>query len=210
MGYRTFVSLNIAVIGDCKLSEDITEAFVVAGHEVFIANKDGASLPPFGMVEGSGKIHTCNIETAAAEADFIIIATAPQDVREVAYWLGDVRRKVIIDLSPNMPGTGQERINTVGAISSITGSPHIVKALSIHGFEHLFGPLFGGASVQVLLSGDSLKAKEITKIIARELGVQHFYDFGGSDTFGLFDEMAKCCQAIISRHQKELQPVHAA
>ena len=211
MGYRAYVSLNVAIIGGGKVSEDLTEAIVMAGHVVYRANKDGLANDVAPELLSSGNVFQCSIEDAAANADFIVIATPPQDVREVAYWLGDVRQKVIIDITANIHITGYDYINTVGAINAITGSTNVVKVLNIFGYEHLFSPLFGGTKVELLLAGDSRKAKEITKIIAKELGVTQFYDFGGSDTFCLFDEMAHCCLTMIDIHHKQKRsiPIHS-
>src|SRR6202012_689917 len=100
------------------------------------AEKEGGTgINP--LWEHSDNVHTCSIEEAAEAADFIIIATAPKDVREVAYWLGDIRRKVIIDATANVSTEESERINTSAAISSITGSQHIAKVFNTEGYEQL-------------------------------------------------------------------------
>ena len=206
MIYREYVSLNIAIIGNEKICEHLVASFTYSGHKVFTANKQGIhsgyELPDTGCV------YPCSIEDAADLADFIIIATPPQDVREVAYWLGDVRKKVIIDMTANASASGQ--INTVGAISSITGSLHIVIVLNIYGHEHLFTPLFGGQKPELLFAGDSLKAKVIAEVIAKELGITNCYDFGGSDRYPLFDEVANCCRSIIDGNDKQQKAIQVS
>ena len=47
-----------------------------------------------------------------------------------------------------------------------------------------------------MLVGDSKKAKEITKILAVELGMKYFYDFGGNEAIPLFNEMTKCWHGL--------------
>ncbi len=198
MEYRSFVSLSIAIIGNSRLGEALTTAFTACGHIVYRA---GTLSEKTGILTESDEcegVHYCSIEDAAASADFIMIATSAQDVREVAYWLGDVRRKVIIDLTVNVSESAKDAVNTVGAIKAITGSEHIVKVLSLYKHEEKFTPLFGGQKVQGVLIGDSLKAKEIMKIISRELNVTEFYDFGGSENMGLFDQLCTCCRSMIS------------
>lgn len=197
MEYRSFVSLNIAIIGNTRLAEVLAAAYVEAGHTIFLAAPPSAPATACEALDGLDRLYRCSVEDAAASADFIVICTRANDVREVAYWLGDIRRKVIIDLTANVPEGLKDNMNTVGAIKAITGSDHIVKALSLYAHEHLFSPLFGGKKVQVVLAGDSRKAKEIMKIIGRELGVEHFHDFGGAETLPLFDELCRCCRSMM-------------
>jgi len=143
------------------------------------------------MPEIYGQIEMCSIEEAAAAADFIIIATQAKDIREAAYWLGDVRRKVIIDSSANVHTLDRNNVNTMNAIKSITGSQHVIKIFNTKGYEHHVKPLFNKAGVQLLLVSDSKKAKEITKIMALELGITEWYDFGATDTLPLFNQLTQ-------------------
>lgn len=210
MEYRSFVSLNIAIIGSNRLSQVLAAAYVDAGHAVYVAAPSGGPALDTEFFSSLERAYCCSIEEAASSADFIVISTRANDVREVAYWLGDVRRKVIIDLTANVPEGLKDNMNTVGAIKSITGSEHIVKALSLYAHEHLFSPLFGGQKVQVVLAGDSRKAKEIMKIITRELGIEHFYDFGGLETLPLFDELCKCCRSMMKINYEQNKVVREA
>lgn len=205
MDYRSFVSLNIAIIGNNKLSEILATAYAEAGHAVYMATTESERAGVRSELEYIDGIHLCSIEDAAAYADFVIISTRARDVREVAYWLGDVRRKVIIDMTANVPEGLMDNMNTVGAIKAITGSEHIVKVLSLYNHEAMFSPLFGGEKVQLVLAGDSRKAKEMMKIVSRELGLQQFHDFGGSEHLGLFDELCKCCRSMMKINYKTLQ-----
>lgn len=198
--------MNIAIIGSTRLSQALTAAFLNAGHEVYQAgtqNNQSGNVPRW---DTRDDVHYCSIEDAAAAADFIMICTPAADVREVAYWLGDVRRKVIIDLTANVPNSVEGNRSTVKAIHAITGADHIVKLLSLYGHEDLFKPLFGGKQVQVVLAGDSKKAKEVAKIICKELNVTQFHDFGGVDTLPLFNELAKCCRSMMQINYANTHP----
>ena len=202
MGYRAYVTLNIAIIGANKVSGEMTRAFAMTGHQVFVSNREN-DLPFVNIFDAfTENVHSCSMEVAAAEADCIVIATPPHDVREVAYWLGDVRKKIIVDLTANVSDNqrqvAKEAINTVGAISAITGAQHIVKVFHAAGFSQLLKPLFAGQKPDLLLAGDSRKAKELTKIIMREVEMKNFYDFGAGDTLTLFDEMVKTWKAMAN------------
>ncbi len=196
MNFKKLVSMNIAIIGNTNAAVMYAIEFANAGHEIFMAcceknNVKYTNIPE--VVEG---ITFCSISEAAEIADLIIIATQPKDVREAAYWLGDVRRKVIIDVTANVYAPEEELVKTVCAIKSITGSPHVIKVFHTKGYEAILKPLFGGANVEMLLLSDSNKAKEITKIMAVELGISLFYDFGNSENIALFNEITKCWRRL--------------
>ena len=191
--------MNIAVIGTGSIVENYATRYALAGHEVFLAWKDdnNAVISPF--LETFNNIHLCSIEDAADAADLIIIASSPKDVREVAYWLGDVRRKVILDATANLFTDPDEQIKTIAAIKAITGSQHIIKVFSTRGYEQLLKPLFKDEKVRLVLVGDSRKAKEVTKILTLDLGVAHFFDFGGDDAIPLFNEMTKSWTQLLQK-----------
>ena len=200
MGYKTFVSMNIAVIGTSKMAETFATRYADAGHEVFMASNSGDSKNIIKSLTLSDDIVFCSIENAAAIADLIIIATLPKEVREAAYWMGDVRGKVIIDATANLQSSDEEPVNTVGAIKAITGSAHVVKVFSTRGYEKLLSPLFKKRNVQLVLAGDSKKAKEITKILTKDLGVNDFIDLGGDDSIPLFDEITRCWRNLKEKN----------
>lgn len=192
MGFKKLVSMNIAVIGDTATAFDFAQRFAHAGHNIMmaIAGQNDFELPMALCIYDN--ITTSSIAGAAAAADMIILATPPRQVREASYWLGDVRRKVIVDATANEHVPDAELVKTACAIKAITGSPHVVKIFNTSGYENLLKPLFNGAHVDLILLSDSLKAKEITKIMAIELGMSAFYDFGGSEHIALFNEMTRC------------------
>jgi predicted dinucleotide-binding enzyme len=193
--------MNIAIIGGTRNSKRLAATFSEKGHQVLLAEK-GDHPGPDPFLSSLEDVYYCSIEEAARIADFIIITAPAADVREIAYWLGDVRKKVIIDMSySNGPGR-QDYINTVRAINVIAGTTDVVKAVCIHGFDHLFSPLLGKQKAELLLAGDSLRAKEIAKIIMKEGGVTHFFDFGGSETYHLLDEASQCVSSVMAVRSK--------
>jgi predicted dinucleotide-binding enzyme len=196
MRYKTFAAMNIAIIGASEIAESYALAFAGAGYEVFMAWKDNDRKCIHPLLSTLDGINFCSIEAAADVADMIIIATSPIDVREVAYWLGDVRNKVIIDATSNVFAGADEQVRTVCAIKAITGSIHVVKAFHTKGYEQLLKPLFKGEEVEMLLLGDCKKAKEVTKILTRELGIKNWYDFGGSESIPLFNAMTTCWREL--------------
>lgn len=191
-----FASMNVAIIGTSEVAESYASAFAAAGHNVHMAWKDSDKKGVDPLLYQLHNINFCSIEEAADIADLIIIATSPIDVREVAYWLGDVRRKVIIDATGNVFATADEQVRTVCAIKSITGSPHVVKVFHTRGYEQMLAPLFKGERIEMILLGDCKKAKELTRIFTKELGIRYWYDFGGSEAIPLFNAMTACWRQL--------------
>lgn len=190
MGYRNFATIRIALIGTGESVENHARRYAGAEHEVLMAWTDGDERkrisPELAAIEN---VRVCSIEDAAESADFIVIATAPKNVREVAYWLGDVRKKIIIDATSNFYINTEEPVNTFQAIKAITGSHQIVTVFSTRGYEKLLKPLFKHEQMQLVMVGDSKKAKEVVKILGEGMGINTFFDMGGSDAVTLFNEM---------------------
>lgn len=200
---KKFASMTIAIVGITQIALEYAAGFAKSGHEVMIAGKNGEDVVLSPTLEAMPNVQVASIEYAAAIADLVLIAVPPADVREVAYWLGDVRKKVIIDVTGNVFSGIEPQVKTICAIKAITGSPHIVKVFNTNGYERLMKPLFMGAELDLILVGDSKKAKEITKILAVELNMKYFYDFGGNDDILLFNEMTRCLRNLLQQHQEK-------
>jgi hypothetical protein len=191
MSYKTFVSMNIAIIGVSEIAAAYALAFAHAGHEVFLAWKNGEKEKVSPILLKMDGIHVCTIEQAADISDLVILATRPEDLREVSYWLGDVRHKIIIDASSNVNAGGDEKVSA-NAIRSITGSQNIVQVFHTKGYEQILKPLFSGEPFQLIIAGECKKAKEITKIFAQDLGISRIKDLGGKEAVPLFNAMTTC------------------
>ncbi len=202
MGYRTFVSMKIALIGTGIVAESYAKRYLHGGHVVLMAWLGTDTTGISSELAGYDNLHICSIEEAAAFGDLIMIATDPKDVREVAYWLGDVRRKVIIDSTSGIQTDSDYKVSTICAIKAITGAAHIVKVFTTRGYEKLLKPLFGHEHVQLIMVGESKKAKEITKILSINLGVDRFFDMGGVEAIPLFNEMTAAWRKLaIERYR---------
>lgn len=197
MSYKTLVSMTIAIIGSGETAEYYTAGFAFAGHKVLLAAREGDKNSIHASILQLANVTVCSIEDAAYGADLVVIATEPKDVREVSYWLGDVRGKVIIDVTSNVHTPEEELVKTVCGIKAITGSPHVVKAFNTAGYEDILSPFFKSGKTDLMLVGESKKAKEITKILAVELGLESFYDFGGTEAIELFNEMTRCWRKML-------------
>ena len=201
MGYKAFASINVAVIGNGKTTSLLAHGLSLAGHEVSIGIKENQSIQLDFPESECESISVTTIEDAATSADVIIMATLPSEVREAAYLLNDVRKKVIIDATYMNYSKEEYYLNTLSAIKSITGSPLVVKCFNAAGFEPLPKVSRRDNAINMFVAGDNKKAKEIAKMMARDLGYSDCHDFGGSDSAPLLDEMAICYYHLSERKE---------
>lgn len=191
MGYKSLVSLNIAIIGEGKVSENMAQSLAKAGHEIYIGLREGQEVSENVLGEFEN-IHACTVGFAASEADIIIMAMPADEVRDVVYLMDDVRKKIIIGATGNVHPKPVEFVHTINAIKAITGAQHVVKCFNCAGYEELLTPKFKKQGVDMFVAGDSKKAKEMVKLLAKDMGFANCYDFGDNDTVPLLEDMAKC------------------
>jgi hypothetical protein len=192
MGYKKFASMNVAIIGAGVVSDALAYRLAMAGHEVLLAGKDDEDNVNWDLANEFDNMDVIHIEHVAEAADIIIIATKGEDARAVAYGIGDVRRKVIIDATNIMSNKTGEHLYTVEAIKSITGNTHVVRCFNCLGLENFLNLVERNDSVDMYIAGDSEKAKDVAKLLARDMGYSECYDFGGNETIEFLEDMARC------------------
>lgn len=198
--FSSSLTVGIAIIGSSENASVYAKRFASAGHEVYMSPEKADSKVHTDFFYDN--LHVCGIEDASKAADIIIIATAPTNVREVAYWMGDVRGKVIIDASADF-AEGDEQVNTIGAIKAITGSSNVVKIFCTEGYEQLLMPLLKNDKTHLILVGENPKARQAAKIIARDMDIYSFIDLGGFEALPLFDSLANCWRDLAKKNKTE-------
>lgn len=206
MGARMFVSMNIAVIGNSGYSCELATSLAQLGHNVCVGVKEHDLALTKCLLAHADGVEVYNIEDAAADSDVIAISVPTEEVREYAYWLGDVRNTIIFDLTNAPELRSEENMNTCSAIKAITGSPHVVKGFRCTRYRELIKPLFKEQQVDSLVAGDSKKAKAMFALICRDLGFPHVVDFGDSTTIALLEEMVRCWHKLAV-NTEDVQPV---
>lgn len=189
MEYKTLVTMNIAVIGNGKASQVLATKLALVGHNIIIGLKEGEKFYDRSLFDTFTNIQSCSIEEAGSIADFVIIAVPPKDVREVAYWLGDMKRKVIIDITSIYFYDLGNYINTVSAIKAISGAQHVVKCFTAVDYEEIL-PSATNDHRKVFVAGDSKKGKEVIKWMSADLDFDTCYDMGGEDAIASLEQMA--------------------
>jgi 8-hydroxy-5-deazaflavin:NADPH oxidoreductase len=191
MAYKTFVSLDIAIIGSEKIVSPLALELECAGHNIFTCYEDDLS-------------DLSIIEHAAEAADVIILATDIAHIREIAYWLGDVRKKVIIDATSFLSTPLAENINTLNVIKAITGSTHVAKIYSCADYKHVLDMFIKKTEIDMFMAGDCNKAKEVVKVLAIDMGFRYCHDFGNNSTIPLLEEMVRCWSNFAARQKSTI------
>ena len=165
MSYKTLVTMNIAIIGTGKMVESLAEGLALAGHNIYLATKNEDEKINEYLFDEYDNIFLNTIEDAASNAEVIIIATPPEYVREVAYLLDDVRKKVIIDASLIPVERTREYIHSVNAIKAITSSPFVIRCFNCTDYNDLFESKLKNRTIDMFVAGDSKKAKAMARAL---------------------------------------------
>jgi predicted dinucleotide-binding enzyme len=181
--------MKIAIIGTGNVGSALAKGFAKAGHQVLLGvrNKNdfkGSEL----AIEKNISVQT--ISEAAAAADVILIAAVPQAVKEIATQLGDVSDKVIIDSMNSVRVKPEPFSNTTEALMNLTNCKDIVKCFNTTGAENMCNPIYHGRGIDLFYAGDSEKAKKVAEQLAKDIGFENVYNFGGSDKFNLLEQFA--------------------
>jgi len=191
MKFRSFVSMNIAVIGAGKVTKVLSRKLVMAGHNVFIGIQDHDFKYDHSWIEDYDNIYLGPVDEAGSWADVIIIATEAAQVRAVSYFLEDVRGKIIIDCSSVAGGPDYEKvIHTASVIRLITGCTHVVKCFNYSGYEKLLHACFKLGLNDMAIAGGTLRARQIAGLLAADMGMSSCHDLGNDDMVRLLEDMA--------------------
>jgi len=181
--------MNIAIIGSGNVGSALAQGWAKAGHQIFLGvrNKDEFKG---GHLASLSRVSVTSISDAAKQAEVIVTAAVPQAVQSIATAVGDVSKKIIIDAMNSVRVKPDPFTNTTEALSKLTNCKDIVKCFNTTGAENMANPKYGDRGIDMFYAGDSARAKEVASRLAKELGFENVYDFGGSDKFNLLEQFA--------------------
>lgn len=174
--------MNITVIGAGNMGSAFVKQLRAAGHTVRVTARTSdkaatlaAQYPGTQAVPAAG---------AAAGADVIVLATGYGDAVEALRSLGDLKGKVIVDitnpLTPDYMGlTLGHDTSAAEQIAAAVPGAEVVKAFNTVFAQVLAqGSELGGRKVTVFVAGDSERAKQTATALAQSMGFQT-QDAGG-------------------------------
>lgn len=178
--------MKIAVIGSGNVGGALAQGWAKAGHEITfgVRNKD--------EFKGNGlkNIAVASIPDAIKSSEVVVIAAVPQAIKSIAEAMGDVSNKVIIDAMNSVRVKPEPYSNTTEALVNLTNCKNIVKCFNTTGAENMADPVYLGKGIDMFYAGDSDKAKKVAEQLAKDLGFENVYNFGGSDKFQLLEQFA--------------------
>jgi len=184
--------MKIAIIGTGNIGSTLAQRFSAAGHQIFLGVRDTNDFKGLDKLAGLANITTHSIPEATQLAEVVIIAVPAQFAVDVAKTLGDVSGKVIIDTMNSVNVKHEGFTNTTDAILAHCNTTDVVKCFNSTGFENLQNPVYGNQGIDMFTAGSSAKGIAIATQLAKELGFENVYNFGGNDKFYLLEQMAMC------------------
>ncbi|HYA76562.1 MAG TPA: NAD(P)-binding domain-containing protein [Burkholderiaceae bacterium] len=169
--------MKIAVIGAGNMGSAFVKQLTRVGHDVTIASRDGTKAAKVAAAYPGAKVVTA--ASAALGADAVVLATGFGDAIAALRSLGDLRNKVVIDITN--PLTADYMGLTIGHETS--AAEEIAKAVPgaevVKSFNTIFaqvlaeGADFGnGRKASVFVASDSPRAKQTARAIAESLGYE--------------------------------------
>lgn len=198
--------MKIAIIGAGNVGGTLSKSWANAGHRVIIGARDLNSNKLKNLVDYHENITANSINDAVNEVDVILVSVPINAIIEVARQIGQVNDKIIIDATNSVFSKPDPYVNCFEALKDITKCTEIVKCFNSTGYENMADPHFGNISVDMFMAGSGIKAKEMASQLAKDIGFENCYDFGGDDKVELLEQFAFCWinLAIIQKQGRNM------
>jgi 8-hydroxy-5-deazaflavin:NADPH oxidoreductase len=175
---------TVAVIGTGDMGDTLGPRFAELGYRVVYGSRDPQSEKVQRLVARTGNAASAAAQAeAAAEADIVVLAIPWPAMETVAQSLGDLKGKIVIDISmpfrqgkdgypePLMPASSAEMIQQWNP------GARVVKTLATMGSGIIDEPQRAGGTVSLPIASDDKAAKEKVAGIIAAMGLDPV-DFG--------------------------------
>lgn len=154
--------MKVGILGKGKVGIALGKRFLDAGHEVL-----------FGIRQPSGP-DEAKMPDAVEWADILVLSVPFGAAEEVTRSLGDLKGKVLIDLTnpikPTFDGVLREPDSAGEAVARAAQNGRVVKAFNTIGIAVMENPRFGDLDATLLIAGDDADAKVQVSDLARSIG----------------------------------------
>lgn len=170
---------TIAILGTGDMGDSFGPRLAALGYRVIYGSRNPDSERVRKLVADTGDRATAAGNADAAEAaDIVLFALPWQAVDPIVASLGDMRGKIIIDMTwPEnvVDEDGYDRIvaetSAAERIQESLPEAMVVKAFGTTGSNVIDDPAVAGGPVSIPIASDHRHAKEVTARIAAELGL---------------------------------------
>lgn len=173
--------MNIAIIGYGNVGKALASGWKQAGHNVVIGARNPAK---------ENAMIVTDIQSAVSSSDVVLVAIPADAVPDFARSLSDVGDKVFIDATNSVFMKEKEYQTGAHALKEILEAEHVVKGFNTTGFENMKNPVYNGEGIDMFTAGDSIKGKKVVEQLAKDVGFDACYDFGGDNKFELIEQFA--------------------
>ena len=181
--------MNITIIGTGNVGGALAKR-LSENHTITLGVRNSEDFKGLELLNYSNNISAKSIEESVKNSEIIIISVPAQYAAETANSLGDVSGKIIIDTMNTVFMKLEGFTNTTDAILANCNTADVVKCFNSTGFENLFNPIYDGNGIDMFTAGNSEKGIEIATQLAKEIGFENVYHFGGNDKFYLMEQFA--------------------
>lgn len=181
--------MTITIIGSGNVGGALAQQWIKKGYNVLIGSQFPLSEKNIKLATQIGEDRFTTVANAVKQSEVILIATPPEVIGEIAGSWGDVSGKIIIDAT-NSIGKKPDPYPTVYHYLSDTCNAEVVKAFNTTGYENILDPFYNGEPIDMLMAGDSEKAKKTAEELALACGFGKCYDFGKGDKVELLEKFA--------------------
>jgi 8-hydroxy-5-deazaflavin:NADPH oxidoreductase len=169
--------MKITILGSGNMAAAFVRQLSAAGHQVRVTGRNLAKLTE--LARQYHGVERLEPRAAAQDADAVIVATPYEAAADALRSLGDLRGKVVIDitnpLTPDYMGlTIGHDTSAAEQIAQATPGAEVVK-----GFNTLFAQILaagadlgGSRKATVFLASDSERARQTAKALAESMGFE--------------------------------------
>lgn len=164
--------MNVTLIGTGNMGSALARQISAAGHSLVVTGRDAGKASALAAAVNA----TSRNQSSSADADIVIVATGYGDAVAALRDAGDLRGKVIVDITN--PLTADFMGLTLGHTTS--AAEEIQKAFPyarvVKAFNTVFaqvlaaGPTLSGATVPVYVAGDDAAAKQSVTRLVQSMG----------------------------------------
>lgn len=198
--------MKIAIIGSGNVGAALARQFIKAGHKVLLGVRFPLSAKSVQLATHIGEEHFGDVKTVVKESEVIVLAVPPDTIIQLVQDMGDVSAKTIIDTTNSIRTKPEPYATAFHALKALTKSEHIVKCFNSTGFENMLQPDYNGVKLDMFCAGSDKKSKELASQLAKDIGFETCYDFGGDDKVDLLEKFALSWinLAILQGHGRNL------
>ena len=180
----------ISIIGTGHVGSALAHRFFKAKHTVLMGAQFPLSERSLVLARQLGEDRFTTPQSAAKQAEAILIATPAHTMPNVARSLGNTAGKVIIDATNSVRSAPEGYANGFEALRALCPQAELVKCFNTTGAANMANPIYPGGPIDLFMAGSSTRAKAIARQLALDAGFGECFDFGGDAQVPLLENFA--------------------